>query len=65
MLISVGVQHGLDTNSRYLTVQPMCPIGVLFMTDTTQGVVLTSTVATAVTALHSAWLYRLMVDTHL
>lgn len=56
MLISVGVQHGLDTNSRYLTVQPTCRNGVLFMTDTTQGVVLTATVATAVTALHSAWL---------
>jgi hypothetical protein len=56
MLISVGVQYGLDTNSRYLTVQPTCPIVVLFMTDTTQGVVLTATVATAVTALHIVWL---------
>ena len=42
MLISVRVQHGLDTNSRYLTVQPTCRIGVLFTTDTTQGAVLTA-----------------------
>jgi hypothetical protein len=52
MLISVGVQLSLDTNSRYLTVQPTCRIGVLFMADTTQGVVLTGLRR----ALHSAWL---------